>query len=169
VPAFIAGRTGIGLSQRMQSFVLDEAENPFNVVVPGKRPRATLTPSLALKDGQPLLAFAVQGGDSQDQNLLQFFLNVVEFGMNVQEAAEAPNILSFQMRSSFGNHESNAGRLQLNESVPGWVRRELEGMGYKLEYARLTSGPITAIYFDRKHGTFWGGASNYGDDYGIAW
>jgi gamma-glutamyltranspeptidase/glutathione hydrolase len=169
VPAFIAGKTGIGLSQRMQSFVLDEAESPFNVVAPGKRPRATLTPSLALKDGLPLLAFAVQGGDSQDQNLLQFFLNVVEFGMNVQEAVEAPNILSFQMRSSFGNHEARAGRLQLNESVPAWVRRELEGMGYALEYQPLTSGPITAIYLDRKHGTFWGGASNFGDDYGIAW
>ncbi len=86
MPAVIAGRTGIGLSQRLQSFVLDEAENPFNVLAPGKRPRATLTPTLALKDGKPFLSFAVQGGDTQEQNLLQFFLNVVEFGMNVQEA-----------------------------------------------------------------------------------
>lgn len=169
VPACVAGRTGIGMSQRMQSFVLDEAENPFNVVAPGKRPRATLTPTLALKDGQPFLAFAVQGGDSQDQNLLQFFLNVVEFGMNVQEAVEAPNILSYQMRSSFGAHESTPGRLQLNESVPPWVRKELEAQGYKLEYEPRTSGPITAIFFDRAHGTFWGGASNFGEDYGIAW
>ena len=108
-PACIAGKTGIGMSQRMQSFVLDPAENPFNVLEPGKRPRVTLTPSLALKDGKPFLAFAVQGGDGQDQNLLQFFLNVVEFGMNVQEAVEAPNITSYQMRSSFGEHESRAG------------------------------------------------------------
>jgi gamma-glutamyltranspeptidase / glutathione hydrolase len=169
VPACIAGRTGIGMSQRMQAFVLDEAENPFNVVAPGKRPRATLTPTLALKDGRPLLAFAVQGGDSQDQNLLQFFLNVVEFGMNVQEAVEAPNFLSYQMRSSFGAHESSPGRLELNESVPHWVRKELAAQGYKLEYAPLTSGPITAIFFDRAHGTFWGGASHFGEDYGIAW
>ncbi len=61
VPATIAGRTGIGLSQRMQSFVLDPAENPFNVVAPGKRPRVTLTPSLALKNGKPWLAFARAG------------------------------------------------------------------------------------------------------------
>ena len=169
VPACIAGRTGIGMSQRMQSFVLDEAENPFNVVAPGKRPRATLTPTLALKDGRPFLAFAVQGGDSQDQNLLQFFLDVVEFGMNVQEAVEAPNILSYQMRSSFGDHESTPGRLELNESVPPWIRKELEAMGYTLEYQPLTSGPITAIVLDRAHGTFWGGASQYGEDYGIAW
>src|SRR5262249_2843769 len=96
VPAFVAGRTGIGLSQRMQSFVLDEGQTPFNVLAPGKRPRVTLTPTLALKDGKPYLAFAVQGGDTQDQNLLQFFLNVVEFGMNVQEAVEGPNVNSYQ-------------------------------------------------------------------------
>jgi gamma-glutamyltranspeptidase/glutathione hydrolase len=170
IPAVIAGRTGMGMSQRMQSFVLDEAEGPYNVVAPGKRPRATLTPSLALKDGKPFLAFSVQGGDSQDQNLLQFFLNVVEFGMNVQEAAEAPNVNTFQLRASLGEpHVSRPGRLLLNESMPPWVRSELARMGYELTYERLTSGPITAIQFDRAHGTMWGGASNHGEDYGIAW
>jgi gamma-glutamyltranspeptidase/glutathione hydrolase len=169
VPAVIAGRTGVGLSQRMQSFVLDAAENPFNVVEPGKRPRVTLTPTLALKDGAPYLSFAVQGGDTQDQNLLQFFLNVVEFGMTVQEAAEAPNFNSYQMRNSFGVHESEPGRLTLNESMPEWVRAELQRMGYRLDYQKLTSGPINAIFFDRKHGTFWGGSSNHGEDYGIGW
>ena len=118
IPAVIAGRTGIGLSQRMQSFVLDERENPYNVVEPGKRPRATLTPSMALKDGKPFLSFAVQGGDSQDQNLVQFFLNVVEWGMDVQEAVEAPNINSFQMRSSFGVHDSDPGRILVQQDTP---------------------------------------------------
>ena len=169
IPASLAGRTGIGMSQRMQSFVLDETQNPFNVVEPGKRPRATLTPSLALKDGRPFLSFAVQGGDSQDQNLLQFFLNVVEFGMNVQQAVEAPNFNSFQMRSSFDAHESQPGRMTLNASVPPWVRAELEAMGYTLDFRPITSGPITAVFFDRAHGTMWGGASHHGEDYGIAW
>jgi gamma-glutamyltranspeptidase/glutathione hydrolase len=169
VPAVIAGNTGVGLSQRMQSFVLDAAENPFNVLEPGKRPRATLTPSLALKDGKPYLAFAVQGGDTQDQNLLQFFLNVVEFGMTVQEATEAANITSYQMRDSFGEHETVPGRITLNSATPPWVRSELQGMGYKLEFEERTSGPINAILIDREHGTFWGGSSNHGEDYGIAW
>jgi gamma-glutamyltranspeptidase/glutathione hydrolase len=169
VPATIAGRTGIGLSQRMQSFVLDPALNPYNVLEPGKRPRVTLTPSLALKDGKPWLAFAVQGGDSQDQNLLQFLLNVVEFGMTPQEAAEAANFESFQMRSSFDKHESQPGRLVLNESVPQWVRRELALRGYRLEFKARTSGPINAILLDHAHGTLWGGSSNHGEDYGIAW
>ncbi len=169
LPATLAGRTGIGMSQRMQSFVLDEADGPFNVVEPGKRPRATLTPSMALKDGKPFLSFAVQGGDSQDQNLLQFFLNVVEFGMNVQQAAEAPNITSHQLRSSFGAHVSQPGRLTLNESVPPWVRSELREMGYTLDFRALTSGPINAIFFDVVNGTMWGAASHFGEDYGIAW
>jgi gamma-glutamyltranspeptidase/glutathione hydrolase len=169
IPACIAGTTGMGMSQRMQSFVLDEKENPFNVVEPGKRPRATLTPGLALKDGKPYLSFAVQGGDTQDQNLLQFFLNMVEFGMNVQQACEAPNITSYQMRNSFDEHEILPGRLDINEKVPPDVREKLAAMGYKLNARKYTSGPINAIYFDAKHGTFWGGSSNYGEDYGIAW
>jgi gamma-glutamyltranspeptidase/glutathione hydrolase len=169
VPAVIAGRTGVGLSQRAQSFVTDPAENPFNVIAPGRQPRVTLTPTLALKQGRPFLAFAVQGGDTQDQNLLQFFLNVVEFGMNVQQAAEAPNFNSYQMRASFGEHESQPGRIDLNERTPADVRQALLQMGYTLEFQERTSGPVNAIYFDRQHGSFWGGSSNYGDDYGIAW
>ncbi len=169
IPATIAGRTGIGLSQRMQSFVLDPAINPYNVLEPGKRPRVTLTPSIALRDGKPWLAFAVQGGDSQDQNLLQFFLNVIEFGMTPQEASEAANFNSYQMKSSFDKHESEAGRIVLNESVPQWVRRELALRGYKLEFEPRTSGPINAIMIDRENGSFWGGSSNHGEDYGVAW
>ena len=169
IPACIAGNTGVGMSQRAQSFVLDEAKNPYNVIAPGKRPRATLTPSVAIKDGKPFLSFAVQGGDTQDQNMLQFLLNIVEFGMDVQEACEAANIVSYQMQSSFGKHEATPGRLTLNEDVPPWVRAELAGMGYNLNYRGRTSGPINAVYFDWEHGTFWGGSSNYGDDYGIAW
>jgi gamma-glutamyltranspeptidase/glutathione hydrolase len=169
VPAFIAGRSGIGLSQRMQSFVLDEAEDPFNVLVPGKRPRVTLTPSLAMRDGKPWLAFAVQGGDTQDQNLLQFFLDVAEFGMTVQEAVEAPNVNSYQMHSSFGDHASEPGRITIHASTPPYVRDELRRMGYKVEVEERTSGPINAILLDREHGTIWGGSSDYGEDYGIGW
>jgi gamma-glutamyltranspeptidase/glutathione hydrolase len=169
VPATIAGRTGIGLSQRLQSFVLDAQQNPFNLLEPGKRPRVTLTPSIALKDGKPWLAFAVQGGDTQDQNLLQFLLNIVEFGMTPQEAAEAANFNSYQMRSSFDKHESQPGRMVLNDAVPVWIRKELASRGYKMEFEARTSGPINAILLDHEHGTMWGGSSNHGEDYGIAW
>ena len=169
LPAFVAGRSGIGLSQRMQSFDMNAADNPFNVVRPGQRPRATLSPSIATRDSKPLLAFAVQGGDSQDQNLLQFLLNVVEFGMDVQQASEAANFNSYQMHSSFGAKRSEPGRLVLRTDTPVTVQRELIRMGYDIELWDQTSGPITAIMIDPEHGTFWGGASDYGDDYGIGW
>jgi gamma-glutamyltranspeptidase/glutathione hydrolase len=168
-PAVIAGHTGIGLSQRMQSFVLEANEDPYNVLEPGKRPRATLTPTLALKDGKPFLVFSVQGGDTQDQNLLQFFLDVVEFGMTVQEATEAANITSYQMRDSFADHQSFPGRLTVNTVTPPFVREELKRMGYQLEFEERSSGPINAIFIDRAHGTLWGGSSNHGEDYGIGW
>lgn len=169
VPAAIAGNTGIGMSQRMQSFNIEESQNPYNVVHPGQRPRATLTPGMALKDGKPYLSFAVQGGDIQDQVLLQFFLSIVEFGMNVQEAVEAPHFWSFQMRNSFADHRAQPGKILLNEQTPAWVRKELVQMGYLPQYRGKTSGPINAIMFDQEQGTFTGGASDFGDDYGIAW
>ena len=169
VPAVIGGRTGIGLSQRAQSFVTDAEDGPFNVIEPGKRPRVTLTPTIALKDGEPWMAFSVQGGDTQDQDLLQFFLAMVEFGQTVQQAAEHPGFHSYQMRSSFGAHDARPGRIQLNERIPDWVREDLRRRGYAMEFARWTSGPITAIWVDKKHGSFWGAASNFGEDYGIAW
>ena len=174
LPACIAGNTGVGMSQRMQSFVLDPALNPFNVVAPGKRPRVTLTPSLALKDGRPFLSFAVQGGDTQDQNLLQFFLNVVEFGMTAQQAAEAANFNTNQLWLSLGGSKTDdrrpkPGHLLLNKNTPEATREELKKMGYTLTFEERTSGPINAIYFDWKHGSLWGGSSNHGEDYGIAW
>jgi gamma-glutamyltranspeptidase/glutathione hydrolase len=174
LPACIAGHTGVGMSQRMQSFVLDDAQNPFNVVEPGKRPRVTLTPTLAMKDGKPFVSFAVQGGDTQDQNLLQFFLNMVEFGMTVQEAVEAPNINTDQLWLSLGgikieDRKPKPGSILLNSNTPDWTKKELKQMGYKLSFEDRTSGPINAIYFDWKHNTLWGGSSNHGEDYGIGW
>lgn len=169
VPAVIAGRTGIGLSQRAQSFVTRPEDGPFNVIEPGKRPRVTLTPTMALKNGEPFLAFAVQGGDTQDQNLLQFFLNMVEFGMTVQQAVEAPNINSYQLRNSFGFHETQPGLMEIATSMPEANRAALRAMGYTLRPLERTSGPINAIWFDRKHRTMWGGSSNHGEDHGIAW
>ncbi len=173
-PACIAGHTGVGMSQRMQSFVLDSIIDPFNVVAPRKRPRVTLTPSMALKDGKPLLCFSVQGGDTQDQNLLQFFLDMVDFGMTVQEATEAPNINSDQLWLSLGgerleDRRPRPGHILLGNVTPPYVRGELRKMGYVTSYGDRTSGPINAIYIDSKHGTLWGGSSNNGEDYGIGW
>lgn len=174
LPACIAGHTGVGMSQRLQSFVLDSTLDPFNVIEPGKKPRVTLTPTLAMKDGKPFMAFAVQGGDTQDQNLVQCFLNVVEFGMTIQEAVEAANINTDQLWLSLGgeqikDRQPRPGSMLVNSNTPDYVRSALRKMGYRLSFDDRTSGPVNAIYFDWKHGSFWGGSSNHGEDYGIAW
>ncbi|MBU3743398.1 MAG: gamma-glutamyltransferase family protein [Sediminibacterium sp.] len=174
VPATIAGNTGVGMSQRLQSFVLDSAINPFNVVAPGKRPRVTLTPSMALKNGEPIISFAVQGGDTQDQNLLQFFVNMIDFGMTVQQATEAANINTNQLWLSLGgtrlsDRKPRAGELLLSNKTPQATRDALKKMGYTITVGDRTSGPINAIFLDKKHGTLWGGSSNNGEDYGIGW
>ena len=173
-PSVIAGHTGVGMSQRMQSFVLDSVLDPFNVVAPHKRPRVTLSPSLALKDGKPYLCVSVQGGDTQDQNLLQFLLNMVDFGMTVQEATEAPNINTDQLWLSLGGERMDDRRprpshILLNSETPPYVRTALQRMGYLATYGDRTSGPLNAIMVDQSHGTLWGGSSNYGLDYGIGW
>ena len=174
LPAVVAGKTGFGMSQRMQSFVLDSTIDPFNVVAPGKHPRVTLTPSLALKDGKPFLCFGVQGGDTQDQNLLQFFLNIVEFNMTVQQASEAANFNTNQLWLSLGGTKlkdriPRAGNILLPRNASLELSNELKKMGYHITYGDRTSGPINAIYFDWKHGSLWGGSSNNGEDYGIGW
>jgi gamma-glutamyltranspeptidase/glutathione hydrolase len=134
----------------------------------------SVTPSLALKEGRPYLCFSVQGGDTQDQNLLQFFLDMVEFGMTVQEATEAPNINSDQLWLSLGgerleDRRPRPGHVLLGNVTPPYVRKELRQMGYTATYGDRTSGPINAIMIDSKHGTLWGGSSNNGEDYGIGW
>jgi gamma-glutamyltranspeptidase/glutathione hydrolase len=167
LPAFVAGSTGMSLSQRMQSFELVEKRSPYNTLEPGKRPRATLTPSIALKDGKPYMAFSVQGGDGQDQWLLQFFLNIVEFGMDVQQATEAANFESYQLHSSFGDHYSQPGRIVMRSDMDTLVLRTLIRLGYELEFREKTSGPITAILLNQEYGTMTGGASDFGDDTAI--
>jgi gamma-glutamyltranspeptidase / glutathione hydrolase len=89
--------------------------------------------------------------------------------MTPQQATEAPNINSYQMRSSFGEHESRPGRILVAASTPPAVREALQKMGYTLEVEARTSGPINAILLDRAHRSLWGGSSNHGEDYGIAW
>jgi gamma-glutamyltranspeptidase/glutathione hydrolase len=174
IPAVIAGHTGVGMSQRMQSFVLDSLIDPFNVVAPGKRPRVTLTPTLAMKNNRPYLSFAVQGGDTQEQNQLQFFLNMVEFGMTVQEATEAPNVNSNQLWLSLGgtqltDRKPRPGQILLDKATPVKDLEALKKMGYTPSLGSRTSGPLNAIFIDTDHGSLWGGSSNNGEDYGIGW
>src|SRR5205807_1607979 len=128
--AFVAGDTGVPLSNRMQVFDLDPLSP--NVLAGGKRPRTTLTPTIVLAGGKPFLALSTPGGDSQDQQILNVLLNVFVFGMGIQDAIEAPRINSLHPFSSFDNHESQPGVLEIESRVPQEVRDELTARGHTL-------------------------------------
>ena len=114
------------------------------------------------------------GRDGRSDLPLVFFKHAVPVfdntdGMTPQEAAEAANFNTFQVRKWLGDRQSVPGRILLNEQTPPWVRSELRRMGYEMTFEERTSGPINAIWFDSAHRTMWGGSSNHGEDYGIAW
>ncbi|MCL6518484.1 MAG: gamma-glutamyltransferase family protein [Armatimonadetes bacterium] len=119
---------GFPLGTRGQMFFLD-SRRP-NALQPGKRPRTTLTPSLCIKDGMPFMAFGTPGGDMQDQWTLQFFLNVVDFGMNVQEAVDAPLFHTSHFPSSFYPRTMLSKRLAVEERIPESIREELARRGH---------------------------------------
>jgi len=137
-PVIVAG-TGVALTQRAQSFLLDP-ESP-NVLEPGKRPRITLSPTLVTQGGEPMLALSTPGGDNQDQALLQLLLNVIEFGMSTEEAVESPRFQTRHLVSSFGAHAMNPGELRVDERMAGRVGQALFERGHKvLVNSRWSSG-----------------------------
>jgi gamma-glutamyltranspeptidase/glutathione hydrolase len=169
IPAVIAGDTGIPLSERAQAFVLTRGHP--NQIAPHKRPRITLTPSLALRDGQPWLVFSTPGGDSQDQTLLQIFLNVVDFGMNPQEAVEAPRFNSEAMYSTFDAHEDLPLTLDIEKRFEQAVLDELRARGHKLRVGGDWSNPTAATMVEYNPTThvISGGADVRGYRYALAW
>jgi gamma-glutamyltranspeptidase/glutathione hydrolase len=156
--AFVAGDTGVPMSNRMQAFRL-EAQSP-NVLAGGKRPRTTLTPSVVLKDGKPFLAISTPGGDSQDQQILLVLLNIIEFGMDVQAAIEAPRVNSLHPQSSFDDHKAQPGVLEAELSLPKATVDELRARGHVIRPrpAFGISTGVVAAGIDPATGKLRGGA-----------
>jgi gamma-glutamyltranspeptidase/glutathione hydrolase len=140
--AFVAGDTGVPMSNRMQAFRL-EPSSP-NVLAGGKRPRTTLTPSVVLKDGKPFLAIGTPGGDSQDQQILLVLLNIIDFGMDVQAAIEAPRVNSLHPQSSFDDHRAQPGVLEAELSLPAGTLDDLRARGHVVR-ARPPFGISTGV------------------------
>jgi gamma-glutamyltranspeptidase/glutathione hydrolase len=158
---------GFMLNNRMAYFGL-EADD-VNVLKPRKRVRQTINPALALRDGKPYMVFGTPGADTQPQAQLQFFLNVVEFGMNVQQALEQPYIVTTGFRSSYYPHEA-AGTLQIPASVPKHVLDELASMGHKLDINNGRGvGSVKAIIVHPRSGALMGGVSPTRDSYVVAY
>ena len=152
---------GFPLGTRLQSFHLDE-RHP-NGLAPGKRPRTTLTPSLAIDPAGRCIAFGTPGGDSQDQWTLQFFLNLVHFGMDLQEAIEAPRFSSGHMPITFYPHTANPGLLRIEERIDKEVRDDLAARGHVIELMPpYREGFVLAVAYDPASGALRGGADPRG-------
>jgi gamma-glutamyltranspeptidase/glutathione hydrolase len=169
LPAVVAGDTGVLMGQRLQSAMTDP--NSPNVVAPGKRPRITLSPTLVLKGGEPFMVLSTPGGDNQDQALVQVLLNIIEFGMNPQEAVEAARFDTQHYVSSFDDHEFLPGSLNIESRVSLKTIQELSAKGHKVkvqsEWGTL-SAP-TVIVYDVKNGVASAGADPRRSRYAVAW
>ena len=167
--AFVAGDTGVPMSNRMQAFRLDPASP--NVLAGGKRPRTTLTPTVVLRDGQPFLAIGTPGGDSQDQQILLVLLNMIDFGMDVQAAIEAPRVNSLHPQSSFDDHRAQPGVLEVETSLPPATLAELKARGHVLRprppYGISTG--VVAAGVDPATGRLRGGADPRRERALVAW
>jgi gamma-glutamyltranspeptidase/glutathione hydrolase len=135
---------GFPLSVRMMTFYLQPAHHP-NVVAPGKRPRTTLTPALAFKDGKPWMAFGTMGGDNQGQWLLQFFVQRAAYGMTIQDAIESPRLSSEHFPGFFAPHEGVPNRARFGAKVIDELRRR----GHDIDLAPdWTEGFVSAAQID---------------------
>ncbi len=152
---------GFPMGTRGQMFSLDP--HMANALAPRKRPRTTLTPSLVLKDGKPFMVFGTPGGDQQDQWTLQFFLNHVVFGMDLQAAADAPTFHSTHFPSSFYPREAHAGELSLESRIPEATRQELEARGHKVRTnGAWSNGKVMGVEINLKTGVISGAVSPRG-------
>jgi gamma-glutamyltranspeptidase/glutathione hydrolase len=168
LPSVIAGDTGIALTQRAQSFLLVPGHP--NELAGGKRPRITLSPTLVLRDGKPYLALSTPGGDNQDQSLLQILLDVVEFGMNAEQAIEAPRFQTRHLVSSFDNHAMSPGDLLLDERINATVMTELAERHHRVgTRSRWSSGAAPVLIRVTPGGVIEAGADPYGYRAARAW
>jgi gamma-glutamyltranspeptidase/glutathione hydrolase len=140
-----------------------------NALAPRKRPRQTLNPVLVLKDGKPLMVFGSPGGDTQGQSQLQFFLNYVEFGKNVQQALEQPYFSTGAYHESFHPHPAGKG-LSVSQRIPREVRDDLAKRGHLVRtHSAMGVGSVKAIVVSPQSGVLMGGAAPATDAYVIGW
>ena len=149
---------GFPLGTRGQMFYLN-AERP-NALAPRKRPRATLTPTMVTRDGAPFMAFGTPGGDSQEQWTLQFFLNHVNFGMNLQEALDAPTVHTTHFPSSFYPRAAFPAHVVAESRIPSATLEDLRHRGHEIEAVDgWANGKVMGIRYHAENGLIAGAAS----------
>ncbi len=158
---------GFFMNDRMRYFYLDPKD--VNSLQPRKRTRQTINPAMALRDGKPWITFGTPGSDTQPQTQLQFFLNVAEFGLNVQPALEQPTVISNSFRDSYQPHDVK-GKLLTPDMLPQAVKDGLSAKGHQLDIRNVKGvGSVKAILIDPRTGVLMGGVSPTGDSYVMAW
>jgi gamma-glutamyltranspeptidase / glutathione hydrolase len=160
MPQYIAGDTGIPLTQRAQSFLLVPGHP--NELAGGKRPRVTLSPTLVTGPNNQILTLSTPGGDNQEQSLIQVLFYAMEFGMNCEQAVEAPRFQTEHLVSSFDNHAMSPGSLLLDERTAAPVIAELQRRHHVVEMRdRFSSGAAPVLIRLYPSGVIEAGADPY--------
>ncbi|MDX1479594.1 MAG: gamma-glutamyltransferase [Saprospiraceae bacterium] len=152
---------GFILQNRGQLFTLEEGH--FNVYEPGKRPFHTIIPAMVTKDGQPWLSFGLMGGAMQPQGHAQIIINMVDFGMNLQEAGDAPRIRHMGSSQPTGSEMTNGGTVNLESGIPYATIRELIKMGHRISGNVGGYGGYQAIMYDADQGVYYGASESRKD------
>lgn len=152
---------GFMLQNRGALFSLDE--NHANVYAPGKRPFHTIIPAFVTKDGVPFLSFGVMGGDFQPQGHSQIVMNVIDFGMNIQEAGDAPRWDHKGSSSPRGNKAKNSGKIRVESGISYETIRQLMARGHDVGFATGIYGGYQAILWDAKNKVYRGASESRKD------
>ncbi len=152
---------GFMLQDRGELFSLNEED--ANAFEPGKRPFHTIIPAFVTKDGAPFLSFGVMGGDFQPQGHVQIIMNIIDFGMNFQEAGDAPRIDHGGSSSPTGTAAEGRGEIHLESGFDYDVIKQLMGMGHRIGYARGIYGGYQAIAWDVEKGVYYGASESRKD------
>ena len=148
------GNLGFVLQDRAELFSLDPAH--ANVVAGGKRPFHTIIPAFVMKDGEPLISFGLMGGAMQPQGHVQVIVNMVDFGMNLQEAGDAARINHIGSSQPTGSVMTDGGVLHLESTIGNETRKELERLGHTLGDSNGSFGGYQAIMWDKEQGVYYG-------------
>ncbi len=152
---------GFVLQDRGELFTLEEGHP--NVYAPSKRPFHTIIPGFVTRDGERLMSFGLMGGDMQPQGHVQVLVNLIDFGMNVQEAGDAPRVYHSGSSSPTGTHMTDGGTVSLESGFDAAVRRALEARGHRLDDQAGIFGGCQAILYDRENGVYAGASESRKD------
>jgi gamma-glutamyltranspeptidase/glutathione hydrolase len=160
---------GLGFCLQDRGELFDLAEGRANTYAPRKRPFHTIIPAFVTKDGKPWIAFGVMGGATQPQGHAQIVINLVDFGMNLQEAGDAPRILHTGSSQPTGERMTDGGFVSLESGFGETTRAALSELGHRLEESIGNYGGYQAVMWDARHGVWVGASESRKDGQAAGW